>query len=224
MKGQKAFFSLLQRKECLVPTWRGWLALFVVVGVLSTAAIRGAYGFLAVHEPIAGRLLVVEGWAKDAAMAATLDEYRRNHYEGVFVTGGPVDLGGGLAKYKNYADLGAATLVQMGMEPGALKAVPAEGVIRDRTYTSAVALRKWMEEHGVVAEKINVMGVGAHSRRTRLLYEKAFQGKAEIGIVSAQEAEFDPQRWWASSQGFRVVVDEMIAYVYARIFFSPARL
>jgi hypothetical protein len=224
MKGQKIFLALLQRKECLVPTWRGWLVLLVAVAGLSTLAIRGAHGFLAVNDPVPGGLLVVEGWANDATMAATLEEYRRNRYEGVFVTGGPVELGGELVTYKTYADLGAATLVRMGMKPEALKAAPAEAVIRDRTYASAVALKKWLRDHGVVAGKINIMGVSAHSRRTRLLYEKAFRGDAKIGIVSSTETEFDPKRWWASSQGFRVVVDEMIAYLYARLLFSPARL
>ena len=223
MKARNPCLPLLQRKECLVPTWRGWLVLLFTFAIVSAVAIRGAYGFLAPNDPLPGGLLVVEGWASDQIMASTLDEYRRNHYEGVLTTGGPVELGGALHNYKTYADLGRATLIQMGMNPDVPKAVPAEAVVRDRTHASATALKKWLREHGVVAQKINIMGSGAHSRRTRLIYEKAFQGNMKIGITTSRELEFDPKRWWTSSQGVRIVLGESIAYLYARLFFWPAK-
>ena len=71
--------------------------------------------------------------------------------------------------------------------------------------------------------KINIVGNGAHSRRTRLVYEKALGPSVRVGISNIAERTFDPGRWWKTSQGFRIVVDETIAYTYARFFFSPPK-
>jgi hypothetical protein len=32
------------------------------------------------------------------------------------------------------------------------------------------------------------------------------------------DPEYDPQRWWTSSAGFRSVTGELIAYLYAWVF------
>ena len=66
------------------------------------------------------------------------------------------------------------------------------------------------------------MSSGAHSRRTRLLFQKAFGDGVTIGIVASPEREFDPRRWWTSSSGFRTVTSEIIAYLYARFIFRGA--
>lgn len=202
-----------------MPTWRGWCALLLVCAVATTAIVREAYFFLAVNDPAPGGVLVAEGWGSDDFMAGVMLEFKRNHYDGLFVTGGPIDKGAPLSEYKTYAELGAATLEQMGFDPKALHAVPAQAARQDRTYASAMALKKWLREHGIAAGKINIMSVGAHSRRTRLLFKKAFGANAKVGIMAAEERTFDPRHWWRSSQGFRTVTDEMAAYFYARFLF-----
>ena len=75
----------------------------------------------------------------------------------------------------------------------------------------------------VYVDRINIAGNGPHSRRTRLLYEKALGPGFQIGIFNVEERGFDPKGWWKTSQGFRTVVDETIAYAYARFFFSPPK-
>jgi hypothetical protein len=43
-----------------------------------------------------------------------------------------------------------------------------------------------------------------------------------VGVFAAKDLDYDPQRWWMSSNGFRMVMDEAIAYVYALLLFDPA--
>jgi hypothetical protein len=174
-----------------------------------------------VDSPLPGGILVVEGWSSDYTIKEAIPEFRRRPYEGVFVTGGPLDRGSPLLQYKTYAELAAATLARMGMPQEVIRAVPAPDVIRDRTFASAVALKQWLREHGIAAKQINILGSGAHSRRTRLVYERAFGNEAAIGVVATPEMNFNPDRWWTSSEGFRTVIDEMIGYTYARLLFSP---
>jgi hypothetical protein len=216
------FLGLLRRRVCLLPTWRGWLVLAILAVSLAVALVRGVYGFLAVRDPRPGGVLVVEGWAPDEALAWTLEEFRRQHYDGLFITGGPLDVGGFLSEYHTYAELGHATLLRLGADPDSLHMVPAPQALQDRTYASAVALRDWLAAHHFAREKVNLISIGSHTRRSRLLYEFAFGPGTQIGAFAYAEGDFDPAHWWRTSQGFRVVTGEIIAYIYARLLFHPA--
>jgi hypothetical protein len=70
---------------------------------------------------------------------------------------------------------------------------------------------------------INVVTTTAHARRTRLLFEKALGAGVTVGIIAAPNPDYDPKHWWRSSDGFREVIGEGIAYVYARLFFYPSK-
>jgi hypothetical protein len=223
MNTRKPFLGLLRRRECIVPTWRGWAILLLVIGVAGIAVVRGLYGFLAISDPLPGGILVVEGWSPDYVIEAAAEDYRKSRYERICLTGGPIEFGHPLLEHKTYADYAKAMCLKLGVPAEALHAVPAPPVERDRSYASAMALRQWLRDCGATEVKINIAGNGAHSRRTRLVYEKAFGPGVRIGISNVGEMNFDPERWWASSNGFRGVLDELIAYTYARFFFSPPK-
>ena len=187
---------------------------------LITFGIRGAYPFLAVNDPVDNGALVVEGWLPDYAFQEAITEFRRGHHSKIFVTGGPLESGAPLSEYSTFAELGAATLVRLGLDTNAVQAVPAPRVRLDRTYASAVALKNWLDPHGVAETNFNVISLGPHSRRSRLLFEKALGRDYKVGIIAVENQDYDAERWWASSAGVRTMTDEMIAYVYTRLF-SP---
>jgi uncharacterized SAM-binding protein YcdF (DUF218 family) len=218
----KRRWGLFHRRQCLVPTWRGWLLLFVVFGTVTIVAIRGAYSFLAVNDPKPGGVLVVEGWAADYALEAAVAEFKQFSYEKVYVTGGPIEFGAPLSSHKTYAELGAATLLALGMSTNVVQPVPGPAVKQDRTYACAVALRKWLDEHGTQVTRINLLTSGPHARRSRLLFQKSFGKDMPIGVLAIPEADYDTRHWWRSSRGFRSVTDEAIAYLYARFLFRPS--
>lgn len=222
-KEPKRGWGLCQRRECLVLTWRGRFLLLVLGASLAFAAARGASPFLAVNDPVVGGALVVEGWAPDYALAEAMAEFKRNPYTRLYVTGGPIEKGAPLSEYKTFAEFGAATLIRMGMASNLVQAVPAPPVRQDRTYASAVALRNWLREHGAAPQDCHVLSVGPHARRTRLMFEKALGGTTRVGITSIESPDHDPKRWWRTSAGVRTVLGEVIAYVYARLFFWPPR-
>jgi hypothetical protein len=217
----KKRWSLFQRRPCLVPTWRGWLLLVVVFGTVAYVSIRRAYPFLAVSDPRPGGILVVEGWGADYALEAAVADFKQFSYEKVYVTGGPIEFGAPLSSYKTYAELGTATLLALGMSSNVVQAVPAPRVKKDRTYACAVALKTWLDENRVQVTRINLMTVGPHARRSRLLFQKAFGKETPIGVVAIAEPDYEGRRWWKSSLGFRAVTSEAIAYLYARFLFHP---
>src|SRR5437016_1043264 len=125
MKQRKPGQRFFQRRECLLPTWRGWLVLLFAGATLIVLSIRRAYSFLAVNDPVYNGALVVEGWLPDYALQQAITEFRRDHYRKILVTGGPLEHGAPLSEYRTFAELGAATLLRLGADTNAVQAVPA---------------------------------------------------------------------------------------------------
>jgi uncharacterized SAM-binding protein YcdF (DUF218 family) len=130
-----------------------------------------------------------------------------------------MELGAPLYEYKTYAQIAAATLLKLGVSSNQVQAVPAPAVRQDRTYASALALRRWLEANGGPPAKLTLVSEGPHARRSRLLFQKALGEGTRVGILAVPPDSYEVSRWWRYSSGFRNVVDEAIAYVYARIFF-----
>ena len=213
--------KLLRRRQVLVPTWRGWLVLLAGFVVLAIIAIHEIHPFLAVNAPLPGGVMVVEGWAPDQALSNAVAEFRRNHYDRMYITGGPIEAGAPLSEYQTYAARGSAILQKLGMLTNEIQAVPAPWVRQDRTYTAALSLANWLRAGGVRPTEINLITEDTHARRSRLLYRKALGSGVKIGVTAMPPQDYDPRRWWRSSVGVRSVIGETIAYGYARLFFWP---
>lgn len=220
LKLPKSFWGLARRRECLVPTGWGWLMVTIVSIALVVAGVLTIHPFLAVTAPITSGVLVVEGWAPDYVLEEAKALFERDHYARLYVTGGPLERGAHLSELKTYAELGAATLIRMGMAKDAIEAVPAPMVRQDRTYTSGVTLKNWLRQHSVDARSVNVVSLGAHARRSQLLFQMAFGEGSRVGIIAVEDRNYDPRHWWKFSQGVRMVVDELVAYIYA-VFVFP---
>jgi len=197
------------------------LVLLVFVVGSFVFAVRTIHSFLAVNAPVPGGVLVVEGWAPDYALATVIAEFKRNHQPRLFVTGGPLDKGAPLVAYGNLADLTAASLVRLGVNADVIQTIPAPAVQQDRTYASAVALLSWLRQHEIMETNFNVVTVGPHARRTRLLFQEAMGRGCRVGVIAITNQSYDAAHWWRSSEGVRTVIGEAIAYGYARLFFRP---
>ena len=210
-------------RPCPVPTIRGLIVFVVAITVVMVLVIRELHPFLAINEPIHDGLLVVEGWTPDYGLQIAVEEFKRDHYRKIYVTGGPIEYGARLIEYKTYAELGAATLMKLGLESNAVQAVPAPQVRQDRTYNSAVALKKWLIGQGITPERIHLISDGPHTRRSRLLFQKAMGPGVVIGVTSVPSKDYDEEHWWHYSTGVRNVIGEGLAYLYARFIFSPPK-
>jgi hypothetical protein len=118
------------------------------------------------------------------------------------------------------AEVTAATFLQIGFDKEKIVAIPGGEYKRDRTYNSAVSLKKWMKENNVNVKKIDVLAVGSHARRSRFLFARAMENEYEVGIISVKDPAYNPDNWWKSSVGVRTVLSETIAYFYVLFFFN----
>jgi hypothetical protein len=168
-------------------------------------------------------LLVVEGWIHDYAIRGAVEEFNGGAYQRIFATGGPTTGSGGYTwDADTSASVGAGQLRAAGVPAESVQMVASHAIGRDRTYYSAVALREWLREHNMETVGINVVTESTHGRRTWLLFQEAFGHRAKVGIISVHNPDYNAKLWWQSSDGFRDVVSEAIAYLYAKLFFHPS--
>lgn len=217
--------GILKRKERLGLSWRGWLLITSVGLVAVYLVFLNVHPFLAVTHRVNTNVLVVEGWIQRYAILGGADEFKTGSYERIFTTGGPENGSGGyINDYQTSASVGAEILKRFGVPGDLVQMVPSRVIGRERTYSSAVALRDWLHEHNMHVHSINVLTEDAHARRTRLLYQKAFGRNVTVGVIAVSNPDYDPTQWWRYSDGVREVIGESSAYIYARFFFYPSRI
>lgn len=216
-------FGLVTRRERWGLSWRGWLALALFFLLAGIFLLLNVQPFLAPTRRQETKILVVEGWVRPYAILAAVREAEAGHYEKIYTTGGPVVGTGGYSNdYNTSASVGAELLVKTGLPEKLVQMVPSHIAGRDRTYSSAVALREWFHAHGLAVKSFNVLTEDVHARRTQLLFQKAFGGETAVGIVSVADPDYDAAHWWRYSEGVRQILGESIAYLYAKILFHPA--
>ena len=213
--------GLLLRKECWVLSRWGKLLMLLAILASGTALLYGVYPFLAVTQPIPAKLLVMEGWMPAHLAGQVAHQYESGRFEKVLLvrglreTGDPYESGEFWAKYM------ANRLVELGIPKDRVEVVFFEESNTDRTYQSALAAKNWLAEHGGETRAINVATLGPHARRSRLLFEMAFDKQWDVGVIALNQPMYDIDHWWRSSAGVREVASELLAYLYARFFFSP---
>ena len=218
---RSAFGGLFRRKESWTLTLRGWLSLLGVVGLLTFGGILGVYPFLAPTHRVDTEYLVVEGWVGDYALVESIAEFKSKPYRLMFTVGCEMTSIVNIDPGDNHADYAFTRLKWLGMNPELIQPVVAHVKYRNRTYESALAFRKWIEEKHLTVTRFNLVTVGPHARRSRLLFEKAFQGNAEIGVIAVEDPEYDSRRWWRYSEGVKEIMSEAASYFYVRLFFWP---
>ena len=214
--------ALFRRRSVPVPTFAGWLLLLAFGAIATLAIVRSIYPFLAPNAPLGGGLLVVEGWAGVPAFDAAARRFAGGGYVRLVGTGGPIEADSPCAGLDgSWADHAARNLRERGAPEDAVVAVAAPASAQDRTFLSAVALREWLVARGERIDRIDVVTLGPHGRRTRRLYRQAFGPDVAIGIVSVPSIEYDPAHWWRSSEGTRRVLVESLGLAWTACCFHP---
>ena len=215
----------MRRRHLWVPTWCGWLLLLATCVLAAFVGRQGVHPFLALDRPVTADILVVEGWVPDYALKRGLDLSMKQKSRYLLLTGGTVRSEVNPERGDTYAHMALKRLQRIGGDLPYVHPVPPPELtlepVRDRTYAEAMAVKKWLKDQGVSVRSINVLTIGPHARRSRLLFQKAFGPKVEIGVISVPNREYDPRVWWRYSEGVKEVLSEGAAYLYARCLFWP---
>src|SRR6266702_514092 len=216
---RRALGGIRIRKDCSTLSLRAKLVVLAGCIGLVLASMRFAYPFLAVTNRMHGEVLVAEGWIPGYALEQAVVLFKGGEYRQTFTSGGITGDGLSAATKRTVADYGATRLRRLGMANDSVQPIPCWVERKDRTYNAALAVKQWFQENGVSVRSIDIMTLGPHARRSRLLFQKAFGKEVKVGVISVEERDYDPEHWWRTSEGVREVIGEGIAYVYAKVFF-----
>src|SRR5205814_4029949 len=151
-------WGIVTRKERWGLAWRGWL-------LVTSAGLAAAYfvflnvrPFLAVTHRVNTNILVVEGAVQRYTLRGGAEEFKNGSYERIFTTGGPENGNGGYTNdYNTSASVAADSLEKFGVPGDLVQMVPSHVFARERTYSSAVALRDWFRDRNLSIHSFNVL-------------------------------------------------------------------
>ncbi len=200
-----------------MPTGRGCLLLILLIASLLYGTTIGLYPFLAQHHPVANaEIIIIEGWLGDVELKEVAKAIRPGQI--VVTTGGPLGYGQKILQYDNYAELATARLIDMGIPAGTIITVPSPDTQHDRTYLSAQITRCKLEELGLFGKSANLYTIGAHARRSYLLFHHVFGKDYPLGIIAISPPDYHLEHWYRYSEGVKHVLTEFIAWIYVQFF------
>lgn len=174
----------------------GTLVLAVVVWLFLPAVGR----FLVVADkPAPVEVLVVLSGDRGERLEYAFRLYQEGLADRFLLSGGPL-----------YADLTEADLLRrhaqvLGVPEGKIIVEPRA----TNTYQNALYSRELMEYYGL--HSAIVVSSPYHMRRVRALFDEVYAG-SDIRLVylPVEDSWFDPERWWESAGGRRLVLAEYL--------------
>jgi hypothetical protein len=200
-----------RRRSLWWPTGLGWLAILLVLGGPIALWTFTGEKFLCRTERVPAKILVVEGWVGVEGFHAAKAEFDQHGYDLVVTSGG-----NSLERWSehqwNYAVEAAEALVRFGVPASKVIAAPAASTTSGRTFESALAVRQILVEKHIAPDGVNIFSLGAHARRSRLVFAKVLGSQFHVGMISWIPANYPRGPWWASSERALDFIKETIGW------------
>jgi hypothetical protein len=206
-------FQLVQRRTMWVPTLLGFCLILLILFTPMVWWFTNGESFLSLTHRLPAQVLAVEGWIGNGGIRAAAAEFREHGYRYLVTTGGPADERWGQPQV-SYAEIAEEELVALGIPENQIIVAPARDADIERTYESAMAERRALQVTGLQPKAINVFTLGAHARRSRLIYAKVAGAGTKVGVVSWSPPEEDGVPWWRSSNRAKNFLTETAGYTY----------
>jgi hypothetical protein len=215
---RSGWFGLVERRERWGLSRRGRWLLILFMALAFLLATRSLGLFFALATRVPADVLVVDGWAPGYSLPQVVAEFQRGQYHRALVVHSLYDSPDKYESGRHMADYIANRLVELGVPTNSVQTVFCDVTRRDRTYHSALAAKHWLEAHGWSGGGVMVATLGAHARRSRLLYCRAFGPDVPIEVIALEDRAYDPAQWGSTSEGLKEITSETAAYLYARLF------
>lgn len=214
--------KLASKRERWGLTANGWLLLLLVLALMFFIFVKKIVPFLSEEETVDARVMVVEGYVPDYAFQEIINVFNRDNYDLLIASGTYYDQGFFITGIETSAQLIANSLLFLGFDSTKLAVVPVPiGTHINRTYHSALITRAYLRQNYPTIDKINIFSLGPHARRSKCLFEMVYEPDIKVGNIVIPHVGINAKNWYKSSRGFRTVTNEVIAYIYVKLFFWP---
>ena len=116
----------------------------------------------------------------------------------------------------SYAEKAKEELLRLGISQNQIASASAGDTEINRTYQSAVAVRRTLDARSICPSAVTIFTLGSHARRSRLTFDKVYQGKLEVGVVGWFPPSYKSVPWWSSSERAREFIAETAGYFYEK--------
>lgn len=210
-----------KKKECTVLTWPGKIIIISVITGISVFIFLKLPIFLSNNNPVNGKYLVLDGIMPDYSIQRAIEIFNNQNYTTIVTTGSKLESGYFISEKKTMAELTYATFIALGFDSTKIVVIPEGDILKDRTYTSALSLKKYFDKNHISSADVDVLALGCHARRSGILFQLGLGENFKVGIIAVPDNSYDVNKWWKTSKGVRTVIGETIAYLYAKMFFCP---
>lgn len=214
--------ALFKPRLIWLPSFFGLFVIAIFLMFFSFFVLKNIATFLSVNNPVSGQYLVVEGWIDQHSLLQAIQVYNKGNYQKLITTGGP-DYKKVKPKFKTFAESAAHFIREQGVDSSKLVIIPTPASKQDRTYLSAIMVKKWLTDNKMPSVSIDIFTSTVHSRRSHLLYKMAFAEKVKIGIIPSSPRKYTLQEWWKTSVGAKTVLTELFGLAWAKFFFYPSK-
>jgi hypothetical protein len=207
------WLHFIRRRTVFFPTPLGWLCLFLLV--LTPPAFWWFCGetFLSHTRRAPADVLVVESWIGIEGIRAAGDEFIRGGYRYIATTGGLTGRYWSQQR-SGLSEIAGQELAQMGIPEERIISTPDLLTDNQRTYTAAVAVWRKLHAASIQTDALNIFTVGAHARRSCLVFAKVFGSETDVGVISWTPPGYGTGPWWRSSYRAEEFIKETVGYAF----------
>jgi hypothetical protein len=177
--------------------------------------------YLSVNKPINdAEVLLVEGWVPKKLLGYVKEEFYKSSYKYILVSSmdgeyvSEHDRGQGI--YSDTINV-AHELVNMGIDSSKIKIVSCPSTEIHRTFSMALAARKWVNVNDPMIRYINVFTTQNHGRKTWCSYQKVFGDSIKVGIITYPKRKLPVSQWWFTRSGVRYQLYSLAGYIYVKL-------
>jgi len=204
---------LIHRRTLWWPTLLGWgLIGVVIVTPLVWWWFKGE-DFLSATHRLSAEVLVVEGWIGRENLEAAKTEFERGGYT-YLATAGGLSKNDWDGNQWNYAREAANLMLRLGVPPDRVIEAPALETKSQRTFESALAVRRVLDARRLQPAAVNIFTVGAHAKRSRLVFAKTLAAGTRVGVISVTPIGYPSGPWWKSTERADVFLKETVGWLY----------
>ncbi len=205
--------ALFRRRTVWWPTLPGFLCLCgLFIAPFLLWFYRGER-FLSHTERLPADVLVVEAWIGIEGLQAAAAEFQHEGYRYIMATGGLTNDRWSTRRW-SYTEMARYELSRAGVPADRIIAAPAANSESQRTFESAMAVRKTLQAQAMSPLNVNIFTLGAHARRSRLIFARVLGPETRVGVVSWRPSVYDSEPWWKSSERAADLIKETTGYVF----------